>query len=387
MLDQLDCQTIETDRKRTLEAIYYISKDELNQEKEKVFFRSWLYACHASELSDPGSFVTIKIFDQNLFLVKDREDKIRAFYNVCPHRGHQLVEGSGKKSRITCPYHAWTFALDGKRIGARSSETLAGPSNDEICLSEIRVDHLVDFIFINLDPQAQPLSVFAPGLEEQILSIEPDLPSMRPEETVQLDIDYPCEANWKVLVDNYLECHHCLNAHDQFNDMMDLGKSSFALNQNYTFQIAPTEDKAENKAFPLDRNHDITTGHFWWLFPNTLIGQFPGAKGFYLSTVTPVTPDSTMRKSVTLKPPAPTDPEMEQRHNQRAEWFPTVSAEDKALCENVQRGMHQRGYQQGWYVTDPEAHDISEHAMRYFHDLYLAAMTTQVACSSAFQSK
>mgnify|MGYP000904138182 CR=1 FL=1 len=91
MLDQLDCQTIETDRKRTLEAIYYISKDELNQEKEKVFFRSWLYACHASELSDPGSFVTIKIFDQNLFLVKDREDKIRAFYNVCPHRGHQLV--------------------------------------------------------------------------------------------------------------------------------------------------------------------------------------------------------------------------------------------------------------------------------------------------------
>jgi len=81
-----------------------------------------------------------------------------------------------------------------------------------------------------------------------------------------------------------------------------------------------------------------------------------------------------MRKSVTLKPPVPTDPEMEQRHKQRAEWFPTVSAEDKALCENVQRGMHQRGYQQGWYVTDPEAHDISEHAMRYFHDLYLAAM-------------
>ena len=374
MLDHTRAPVIESDRKRSLEAAFYISDDKLKEEKEKIFYSSWLYACHASELSEPGSFTSFSLFDQNLLLIKDREDEIRAFYNVCPHRGHQLVEGSGKKSRIVCPYHAWTFALDGKRVGSRKSASLSGPSDGDICLSEIRVDRLVDFIFINLDPIAEPLSSFAPGLEQQMLSIEPDLPSFLPEESVQLDIDYPCQANWKVLVDNYLECHHCQTAHDQFNDMMDLGKSLFSLYRNFTFQVAPTENKEENKAFPLDRDYDITTGHFWWLFPNTLIGQFPGARGFYLSTVTPSTPDKTLRKSVTLKPPVPTDPGMERRHQQRAKWFPTVSAEDKALCENVQRGMHQRGYQQGWYVTDPEAHDISEHAMRYFHDVYLEVM-------------
>ena len=235
MLDHLENTVVGSDRQRTLAADYYINDNKLKEEKERIFFRSWLYACHASELADAGSFVTTKIFDQSIFLVKDRDGQIRAFYNVCPHRGHQLVEGLGKKSRITCPYHAWAFALDGKRIGSRRSKTLTGPSNDEICLSEIRVDRLVDFIFVNLDPQAQPLSTFAPGLEEQMLSVEPDLPAMKPEEAVQLDIDYPCEANWKVLVDNYLECHHCVNAHDQFNDMMDLSQSSFALHKNYTF--------------------------------------------------------------------------------------------------------------------------------------------------------
>jgi hypothetical protein len=156
--------------------------------------------------------------------------------------------------------------------------------------------------------------------------------------------------------------------------MMDLGQSSFSLYPNYIHQVVPTKNKAKNKAFPLDLVHDVIVGNFWFLFPNTLIGQFPGARGFYLSRVDAITPDLTKRQSITLKTAKPTDLAMEQRHRQRAEWFPVVSGEDRALCESVQRGMHQRGFKQGWYVTHPNAHDISEHAMRYFHDLYLMAI-------------
>ena len=133
--------------------------------------------------------------------------------------------------------------------------------------------------------------------------------------------------------------------------------------------------KAQNKAFPLDLEHDVTTGHFWFLFPNTVFGQFPGTQGFYASRFDPVTPDLTQRRSLSMATSIPTDPGMHERAQLRSDWSSNVvSQEDRALCENVQKGLHQRGYIQGWYITDPDAHDISEHAMRHFHDIYLDAI-------------
>ena len=374
-MNKIHVPTPATENKRTLAARYYIQPDILEQEKENVFFRTWQYACHASQLAEPGSFVTMEIFDQKLLLSKGHDDIIRAFYNVCPHRGHTLVEGSGVKTRFTCPYHAWTFSLDGRLRGMPRGENTDAPSRSGICLSEVRVDRLIDFIFVNLDPEAQPLSEFVPGLEEQIREVVPDLSDMALVTGDQLGASYPCEANWKVLVDNYLECHHCGVAHDTFNDIMDIANSKFSLHPNYTHQIAPTKKIENNRAFPLNLEHDVTVAHFWYMYPNIGFGLFPGARAFYLSAWTPITVDQAHRTSTFLEPKAPTDPGMLERSRARSKWSSSVvTLEDKALCENVQIGLHQRGYTQGWYVTDPEQHGISEHAMRHFHDLYLAAM-------------
>lgn len=364
-----------SDRKRTLSASYYIQPDILAREKENIFFRTWQFACHASELVEPGNFVTITIFDQKIFLTKGNDDVIRAFYNVCPHRGHTLVEGSGTKKRLTCPYHAWTFTLEGKLRGMPRKENTDVPSRSDICLNEVRVDQILDFIFVNLDPDAQSLAEFAPGLEEQMLEAVPDIREMVLVKGDTLGASYFCEANWKVMVDNYLECHHCAVAHDTFNDIMDIENSKFTLHPNYTHQVAPTRMVAENRAFPLDLEHDVTVAHFWFMYPNIGFGLFPGTRSFYLSSFLPVTPDQSRRTSTFLVPKEPTDPGMKERDRLRSEWSSTVvTLEDKALCENVQIGLHQRGYDQGWYVTDPEEHGISEHAMRHFHNHYLASM-------------
>ncbi|WP_330220291.1 SRPBCC family protein, partial [Sulfitobacter sp. HI0040] len=170
------------------------------------------------------------------------------------------------------------------------------------------------------------------------------------------------------MLDNYLECYHCQTAHPDFNEMMAIPDSRFSLFPNFTYQEAPTKRKADNRAFPLDLDHDVLVGTFWWLFPNITLGRFPGTQNFYVSRFDPLGPGRTSRYTLSLKPARPTDAGAEERDRLRSVWTTkVVSQEDRALCENVQRGMAQRGFQHGWYVTDPEDHGISELAMRHFH--------------------
>ncbi len=364
-------------RTRVLAGNYYTSSEILEREREQLFFKHWQYACHSAELPQVGSFKTFAIFDQNIILVRIRDDEIQAFYNVCPHRGHRLVEGAGHKRAFVCPYHAWSFSLDGKLLGARGATNSEVINTADICLFPVRTEQLLDFVFVNLDAEAKPLHEYAPGLADQILTSVPDIMSYRPaqDSSEEFGHSYHCRANWKVMIDNYLECYHCETAHKTFNDMMDIPASKFTLHTNYTFQVAPTAMKEKNNAFPLNLEHDVTVGHFWFLFPSTVLGQFPGVPGFYISRFDPLTPHETNRITTNLVPKEMPDPDAVRRDRLRAEWTADiVSVEDKALCENVQLGMRQRGFQAGWYVTEPNAHNISEHAMRYFHDLYLDAM-------------
>ncbi len=358
----------EEGRDATLAARYYTDPDVMKTEIHDLLYKSWQFICHDSELAEPGDFYAFELHGQNYFLVRTIDGELKGYHNVCPHRGHRLVEGQGNKSRITCPYHAWTFGLDGALRGAR------GVKRDErYKLLSVQVDQLVGFVFVNVDVDAAPLAEFAPGLEAQLLRACPDLPNY----VVNSGEDdfgnnYLCKANWKVMLDNYLECYHCQMAHPDFNEMMAIGDSKFSMFKNFTYQNAPTKMNADNKAFPLDPEHDVMVGEFWWLFPNIAFGQFPGTQNFYVSRFDPLEPGLTARHTISLQPKEWTDPGAEERDRLRSIWTKNVvSMEDQELCENVQRGLSQRAFQNGWYVTAPDDHGVSEHAMRYFHDLYL----------------
>ncbi|QYX57876.1 aromatic ring-hydroxylating dioxygenase subunit alpha [Roseovarius sp. SCSIO 43702] len=366
----------ETNAQRAMPAHFYIDEGVLARERD-MLFDHWQLVGHEKQLAEPGAFLTVTLHDQDYFLLRGQDDVIRGFANVCPHRGHRLVDGQGFKARITCPYHAWTFTHTGALMGLQRTRTTQAPDRADIGLTEVKVDSLAGFLFMNPNGNAAPLDDYAPGLAEQIARHCPDLPRYAIEEGPALGHSYTCDANWKVLIDNYLECHHCGTAHDTFNDMMDIAASTFELFETYTFQTAPTARKPDNRAFPLDLAHDVTVGHFWYLFPNTVLGQFPGAHGFYASRFDALTPHRTERRTFSLIADPPTDPGMAERNRLRSEWSSSVvSQEDRRLCENVQRGMRQRAFTQGWYVTDPEAHGISEHAMRHFHQIYQSALET-----------
>ncbi|WP_370232046.1 aromatic ring-hydroxylating dioxygenase subunit alpha [Cognatishimia sp.] len=371
-------------RQDTLAARYYVEQNVMDAEVRDLLYTSWQFVCHESELANPGDYYAFTLHGQDFFLVRTPDGDLRGFHNVCPHRGHRLVEGQGNKSRVTCPYHAWTFTLEGKLRGARGVDRTSGTNQGRKNLLPVRVDQIVGFVFINADLDGESLADFAPGLEQQMLTACPDLADY----VVSANSDgfghtYVCNANWKVMLDNFLECYHCQMAHPEFNDMMAISDSKFTLFRNFTYQNAPTKMNAENRAFPLDLEHDVLVGEFWWMFPNITFGRFPGVQNFYISRFDPLEPGKTSRYTVTLAPREPTDAGAAERDRLRADWTNNVVAvEDKDLCEGVQKGMSQRAFRHGWYVTDPQDHGVSEHAMRHFHALYRAWADASLAPSS-----
>ncbi|MEE3287368.1 MAG: aromatic ring-hydroxylating dioxygenase subunit alpha [Pseudomonadota bacterium] len=133
---------------------------------------------------------------------------MRAFYNVCRHRAHRLLEGSGNTTNVVCPYHAWSYALTGELRHAQHSEKVPGFDKSEFCLRPVQVDTLCEFVFFNLDPEADSLDSLAPGLAQDIRKRIPDLDGFKPVDTMSFGSG-TIGANWKVVTDNYLECYHC----------------------------------------------------------------------------------------------------------------------------------------------------------------------------------
>ena len=360
---------------RALAAKYYADNDVLKDEIEKLFFRTWQYACHTSELAEPGSYVAVSLLGQNIFVTRDQQGDIRAYYNVCPHRGHKLVEGSGKKSVIVCPYHQWSFTLDGNLRSMRQVSTSDAPERDKVCLTEVRVDTFLDFVLINLDPDAEPVSEFWPGMEEHVRETCPDLSSYKLSVSASVIQPVDVAANWKVQIDNFLECQHCRHGHVSFADMLDINGQKTTLFKNGAYNFIPSSGKADNLAHPLDPEHDLMDLHFWHLFPNMGVGQFSGPGNFGFYQWLPLGPDRAIRISVSLDVAEPTDPGMEERQRLRTEWVrETLQREDVEFMESVQEGMHQKGFDQGWYIVDWDNQEFSEAMMQHFHTTYLEWM-------------
>ena len=145
-------------------------------------------------------------------MIRDDTGTLRAFYNVCKHRAHELLSGEGKTTRITCPYHAWTYDLTGQLKRAPETENLKNFRLEEICLDSVQVEEFCGFVYVNLDPQASSLAKSSVGLGDEIRHWTPDLEQL----TFSKRLSYKIQSNWKNVVDNFLECYHCPTAHKDF---------------------------------------------------------------------------------------------------------------------------------------------------------------------------
>ena len=366
---------VDVGTRRTLPGWAYTDPALWQAEKAAIFYRHWHYAGHVSMLEAPGSFLTTAIHEQELFLTRGHDGEIRGFYNVCPHRGHPLVEGQGQKQRLVCPYHAWTYDLTGRLIGAPGSNRTEGFVRSEICLKGVRVETMLGFLFVNLDPDAPSLADYAGGLPDAIRAALPEVESYRPQAGAN-PFSPSMACNWKVLVDNFLECYHCGPAHPSFCELLDVSTTKHDFGANYTHQhIGPVSDTSK-LPYPLDPERDVLDGGFWLLYPNTIFGYLPGTPNLAISRVDPLAPERCSRFAHVYGPPGVWTEADEKR---RAWATDFVVAEDVAICEAVQRGMHSKGFDQGLYVINPADEEFTEECVRFFHSRYAQEMGEALA--------
>jgi choline monooxygenase len=355
----------------TIPARYYLDAEILAQEKEAIFYRNWWYAGHQSRLAEPGCYLTVQVCDQNIIVIRDKQGELKAYYNVCQHRGHELLFGSGKVRTITCPYHAWSYGFDGELKAARNSERVVGFDKCQFSLKPVQVEVFCGLVFVNLDPEAAPLGEQAAGLEKEIRDYCP-----RVDEVVfaQRD-DYDVACNWKVLVDNFLECYHCHPAHKDFVSLVDMDSYRVTTHDIYSSHVSNAAKSTENNAYNFAKG-EVDFGYAgWFLWPNLTIWIYPGEPNISTLQIIPAGAGRTLEHQDWYLPnPEPSRQQRDAMDYQRD----VLQPEDVGLCESVFRGLQSKGYNQGRFIVDAERSELSEHGVHHFQQLYVDAMNCDI---------
>ena len=349
----------------TVPKSYYTDPAIYARETEAIFFKAWNYACHISQIAAPGDYVTLRVADQNIVVLRGHDGTLRAFYNVCSHRAHELLQGCGTARMITCPYHAWTYHTDGQLRSAIGQKRVEGFTAAEFALKLVRLEEYAGFVFVNLDPDAAPLQPQAGTLAQDITGYSPDVPTLQ----FAHRLTYEIKANWKTVVDNFLECYHCSTAHPAFVDLVDIKNYHTKTYGLYSSHISPP-GRADNAAYQIA---DGPAGNFaaWWLWPNVTFNVFPGSANITVLHIQPTGPETTL-EHFDFFFAAKTPTEAEQQAIDYVDK--TLQPEDIGLVESVQRGLHSRGYSQGRLMVDKDRSFNSEHGLHHFHGLVLKAL-------------
>jgi len=359
------------ERSFTIPARFYTDSDIYELEKEGVFYNSWCYAGHISQLKTSGDYITIKIHDQSIFIIKSKSGELKAFYNVCLHRGHELLSGEGKTNTIVCPYHAWSYTLDGNLKVARNSQNVEDFNKCDFTLKSVKIEVFCGLIFVNLDPKSQSLKELSGDLEQEIRTYCPKVDDLV---FAQRD-HFDAKCNWKVMIDNFLECYHCHVAHHDFVDLVDMDSYRTETKGIYSAQISDAPKSLKNKAFQFEKG-DVDFGYAgWFLWPNLTLWIYPGEANLSVLQMNPNGVEDTIEFQDWFIPSkTPSEQLKEAMEYQRN----ILQPEDIALCESVQKGLKSKGYNQGRFMVDKGKTELSEHAVHHFQKMVMKAVGGEI---------
>lgn len=355
----------------TIPARFYRDADIYAREKDAIFYKSWWYAGHISQLSQAGEYLTTSIHEQNIFVICDKAGELKAFYNVCQHRGHELLSGSGRTNIITCPYHAWAYDFSGDLKAARNTETMPNFDKCDFALKPVRVEVFCGLVFINLDENASPLKDQVGDMEQEIRAICPSVDTLG---FAQRDT-YEVACNWKVMIDNFLECYHCHTAHRDFVDLVDMESYRSRTKGIYSSHVSNAARTTDSAAYKFEKG-EVDFGYAgWFLWPNLTLWAYPGEPNLSVLQMIPDGPERTIEYQDWFVPGG----KVSQQLNDAIIYQKDVlQPEDIGLCESVQRGLNSKGYNQGRFVVDSGLSELSEHAVHHFQALVMKALDAEI---------
>ena len=320
------------------------------RERERLFAGAWTYAGPAEWVSEPGSYFAAQIGYVPVAVVRGSDGTLRGLVNVCRHRGHLVVEGTGCRETLQCPYHAWTYDLDGTLRRAPRSDREPGFDPAGISLDTVSVGSWGPFVFVNPDREAAPLETALGGLPEIVAASGLDLDAIR----FHSHHEWPIEANWKVVMENFLECYHCPTAHPGFSKVIDVSPDAYALQVHPTFssQIGSPRPAgfAGNGGAGLLPQGDVAQSQYHFLFPSTTLNIAPGIPNISLERYNPDGLGRTIEVTDYYFGADVSDTEIAEL----MAWDHQVAEEDVALVQSVQRGLESGAVPQGRLMAESE---------------------------------
>jgi choline monooxygenase len=339
----------------TLPASVYTDREVYAAEKEKIFGCTWQVVGHRGQVANPGDYFTTEMIGEPLLIVRGADGVLRGFYNVCRHRAGPPVEGCGSRKLFRCGYHGWTYDLDGSLISATEIEGVEGFRPEDFALVPVRTEEWLNFVFVNLDPDAEPLRESLSELTRQVERFPVAGMKLFERRT------YKMKCNWKTYVDNYLEGYHLPSVHPGLNRELDFNAYAVEPYAKHVRQCSPIRGAQAGDATPRryqDAGEGLTTDYFW-IFPNWMLNCYPD--NVSLNIVLPLGPERSMAIFEWYLP--------EKEHGSSAakasvEFSDQIQVEDVGICEVVQKNLRSRSYSRGRFSV------TQERGVHAFHRMY-----------------
>lgn len=337
---------------KTLPQRYFISPEIFAKEQEKIFSRQWVCVGHQSQIAKTGAYFLSEVAGESLIVVRDQRSIIHGFYNVCRHRGTRLCETrTGHAPALQCPYHAWTYGLDGRLIGAPHMDQVEGFDKAGHSLHAIALELWEGFIFVNLAPAPTPLAeVFAP-LSGKFTHW--NLPELRSAQRIEYDV----RANWKLIFENYSECYHCPGVHPALSKLTPYDSAENDLCEGpFLGGFMPIK---KGKSLTMSGNAcalpvgdmkaaDHARVFYYSIFPNMLLSMHPDY--VMVHQIWPQSPERTLILCDWFFHPQAAAASNPSYNPQDAIGFwDMTNKQDWHVCELSQQGIASRAYQPGPY--------------------------------------
>jgi glycine betaine catabolism A len=323
------------------------------QEMERLFRRSWQCIGREEEIPRPGGFRTVEVAGSGVLVLRNRQGELKAFHNVCRHRGTRLVEAAegSELTRLVCPYHAWTYDLDGRLLGTPHMQDAKGFDRAKSGLYPVAIQTWRGFVFVNLAPKPEPLEATLGGLVARTANYP--LESLRRTHRVVYEI----AANWKLVVQNANECYHCPGVHPQLVKITPYRSGEEDLRTGPVFggwmdfvdgvRSATLSGSTARAPFSGLSAEDLRRVYYYVLYPANFLSLFPDYATF--DWFVPLGPERTRLIFDVYVHRDETDP-----GEDAMEFWEMTNRQDWHICEMAHLGSKTAAYFQGRYSSEEE---------------------------------
>jgi carnitine monooxygenase subunit len=348
----------------TLPADWYTDPAVLQLEREWIFARSWQYVGRADQVERPGDFFASRAGHIPIAVVRDEKGELGAFVNVCRHRGHEVVSGEGNRRTLQCPYHAWTYSLDGCLRAVPRGEREPDLPVEELSLHRVQVDTWGPLVFVNPDLEAGPLADTLGDVPAAVAETGFDLDALEFDGRWEWQI----ASNWKVAIENYLECYHCPVAHPGFSELLDVDPDEYRLSTGRWTASQRTHVRPAilngDRTGAYDPRGGSLEAQYHLVWPNFTINVEAGVPNVGVDVWWPDGPGRTI--GVSERWFAPEVPKA--LREEMVAFARQVGLEDNGLCESVHRGLASGMVPHGRILRE------SEQLIAHFQGLVLEAL-------------